>query len=394
MDFISEKSRIFVSCADRCQPYLAEELEELGFETKEKGKAGVYIEGSMADCIWLNLNLRTAQRVYYSLASFTAQKPEDFYKEAKKVEWENYLDLKTPLKVVSNTYNREVNNTYYTNLVCKDAIMDRMKEITGDRIETGKDVKGLLVYVFWFDDKADVYIDTSGERIDKHGYRKINYEAPLSEALAAAHLKASKWKPNQHLVNPMCGSGTYAIEAALIATQRANGLLRDDYGFMEVKGYDGKLYRDYKSRIKSEIQENQQIRIIASDIKREAIETAKRNAATAGVQHLIEFYICDIMDTPVPDGDGIIIMNAPYGLRVGEVKGLEELYARIGSFLKQKCAGKFGYLFTGNIDLAKLVGLKPKRKIEFYNAQIDCRLLEYEMYSGTKRVFVKTDNSE
>jgi len=391
MNFITEKSKIFVSCPDRCQPYLAEELEHLGFETTEKGKAGVYLEGTMADCIWLNLSLRIAQRVYYSLGSFSARNPEEFYKEAKKIEWENFLDLKTPLKVVSNTYNREVNNTYYTNLVCKDAITDRMKELTGERIETGKDVKGLMVYVFWFDDKVDVYIDTSGERIDKHGYRKINYEAPLSESLAAAHLKASRWKPDQNLVNPMCGSGTYAIEAALIATQRANGLLRDDYGFMEVKGYDGKLYRDYKSKIKSDVMDEIPIRIIAADIKKEAVDTAKRNAATAGVQHLIEFYVCDVLDTPVPEGNGIVIMNAPYGLRVGEVKGLEELYSRIGSFLKQKCAGKFGYLFTGNIDLAKLVGLKPKRKIEFYNAQIDCRLLEYEMYSGTKRVFEKSE---
>jgi putative N6-adenine-specific DNA methylase len=183
----------------------------------------------------------------------------------------------------------------------------------------------------------------------------------------------------------MCGSGTLAIEAALIATKRVPGLLRNYYAFMHIIGYDVDMYEKERTKLDEQIVEVPGLKIIASDSSNRAIEIAKINAEVAGVDHLIEFECCDFEETTIPGEDGIIMFNPEYGERMGEEVELTATYARIGDFLKNRCRGNTGYVFTGNLDLAKSVRLKPSRRIEFFNATIDCRLLEYEMYAGTKR---------
>jgi putative N6-adenine-specific DNA methylase len=184
----------------------------------------------------------------------------------------------------------------------------------------------------------------------------------------------------------MCGSGTLAIEAALMASNRAPGLLRNNYSFMHFVGYQEAIYLQEKEIIKNQIQENNSIKIIASDISNQAIEVARANAEIAEVDHLIDFQICDFRDTQVPQHEaGVVYINPEYGERLGEIEQLEITYKAMGDFLKQSCQGYNAYIFTGNLDLAKKIGLKASRRIEFYNGKIDCRLLEYEMYRGTKR---------
>jgi putative N6-adenine-specific DNA methylase len=377
---------IHITCPKRMSAYLKKEVEELGFPIVETLVTGIETRGTAADCMRLNLNLRTAHRVLYFIKSFIAHDPEELYRQIKKVAWEQYLFEDVYFSVVSHADNETIRNTTFASLKCKDAIVDKLSEIYGKRPDTGPDKNHAVIYLHWKAEEASIYIDTSGENIAKHGYRKIPFRAPLQETLAAALIMASGWDKKTSFVNPMCGSGTLAIEAALMATERAPGLNRNNYGFMHVKGYDESVYQQLRTEIKNRALKKTVGRIIASDISEVAIEAAKNNAATAGVDHLIEFYTCDFRETPVPEGEGIVMLNPEYGERLGDEEELVAIYEAIGNFFKQKCKGYLGYIFTGNMLLAKKIGLKTKRKIEFYNSTIDCRLLEYELYSGSRRV--------
>jgi putative N6-adenine-specific DNA methylase len=184
----------------------------------------------------------------------------------------------------------------------------------------------------------------------------------------------------------MCGSGTVAIEAALIATNTRPGLFRTNYAFMHLQGYDEEVYLREMEILDEQIIDVPGLKIIATDYSDVAIANAKKNAIAAGVSKLIEFSKCDFADTEVPQGEaGIMFINPEYGERLGDEPELELTYKRIGDFMKQQCKGYFGYVFTGNLDLAKKIGLKAKRRIEFYTSTIDCRLLEYELYEGTRK---------
>jgi 23S rRNA G2445 N2-methylase RlmL len=183
----------------------------------------------------------------------------------------------------------------------------------------------------------------------------------------------------------MCGSGTLAIEAALLGLGKAPGLLRPNFAFMHLRGFDADAWEDLRKKARSAARKRFDGRIIVTDRSSDAVTAARKNAITAGVDHLMEFSVCDFAETPIPEGDGAVLLNPEYGERLGEVRRLEDTYHRIGDFFKQKCQGYMGYVFTGNAHLAKQIGLRPKRKIPFYNTTLDCRLLEYELYAGTRK---------
>ena len=241
------------------------------------------------------------------------------------------------------------------------------------------------MHLYWQDDKADIFVDTSGETLAKHSYRKIPGKAPMLEALATSTIMATGWDRQSTFINPMCGSGTLAIEAALLATDKHPGLFRMNYGFMHVMGYDEQVFFAERRKLKDKAKKVTNFKIIATDISADAVDIARKNANTAGVEHLIDFDVCDFADTVVPEEKGVIMFNPEYGERLGVHTKLEGTYARIGDFMKQQCKGYRGYVFTGNPDLAKRIGLAATRRIEFYNGKLDCRLLEYTIYEGSKR---------
>jgi putative N6-adenine-specific DNA methylase len=209
--------------------------------------------------------------------------------------------------------------------------------------------------------------------------------APMQETLAAAVIRATVWDGAGNFINPMCGSGTLAIEAALAGLNRAPGLFRSNYGFMHLKGFNKPLWGGLRAESRKGAKKALDYRIIATDISKKAVAAAMKNAETAGVGRLIEFAVCDYSETLVPDGGGVVILNPEYGERMGNLRELEGVYKGIGDFFKQKCGGYAGYIFTGNLDLAKKVGLRTKRRVEFFNAGIECRLLEYELYEGSRK---------
>lgn len=385
MSIFTTPSKIIITCNKRLTPWLKLEVEELGFTVIDSFATGVELKGTVNDCIKLNLNLRCASQVLYSLFEFRCNSPEDLYKRVIAYPWEKLIANDGYFSVTSHVDHPSVNNTMFTNVKVKDAIADKIKRETAHRPDSGPEMDGAVINLYWWEISAEIFLDTSGETLSKHNYRKVPGKAPMLEALVSSTLLASKWDRKSPFINPMCGSGTVAIEAALMATNRRPGLLRKNYSFMHVIGYDVAEYHREFQKLKDQIAEVPGLKVVATDISDDAINISRINAGIADVENLIEFAKCDFEETQVPQEEkGVVYFNPEYGERLGEIQELEGTYKRIGDFMKKKCQGYTGYIFTGNMDLAKKIGLKASRRLEFYTAKLDCRLLEYELYSGKK----------
>lgn len=378
------RSKLVINCQPGISPVLKNEIESLGYRVLSVDNTGVSMEGGWEEVMDLNYNLRTASRVLWTIRSFEAKNPNELYEEAKKTPWNKLIPKHGFISIHSFVKNDYIRDTSFANLKLKDAIVDQMTETTGDRPNSGKEKDRTVIFMFWYESKCTIYFDTSGETIAKHGYRKMPFKAPMMESLAAACVQSSAWKAGKdHFINPMCGSGTLAIEAALLATNRPPGLLRDNYGFMHIDGYDPEAWEAQKFKLKvcSKIEG----KIIASDLSGLAINAAIENAKNAEVADLIEFEKAPFEKTNIPEGSGVVMINPEYGDRLGEIEELEKIYEQLGDFFKQQCQGKMGYIFTGNSNLAKRIGLRTKSKKQFFNARIECRLLEYELYGGSRK---------
>ena len=385
MQSFNKPSHIIITCSKRLSPFLQQEVTELGFKITRAFATGVELNGTLNDCIRLNLNLRCASQVLYSLKSFTCAHADQLYETVLQIQWESIIEKNGYFSITSNVDNATINNSLFANVKVKDAIADRFRNKWNERPDSGPELNKTVINLFWKDDYAEIFLDTSGETLSKHGYRKIPGKAPMLESLAAATLLATKWDRKSAFINPMCGSSTLAIEAIMLATNRRPGLFRANYGFMHIMGFDETFFAKEKQKLTDQIKDIPELKIIATDISEDAINISKINAGAAGVADLITFQVGDFEETVVPENEpGIVYFNPEYGERLGDEIELEATYARIGDFMKKKCKGYTGYVFTGNFNLAKKIGLKPKRKIEFYTSKIDCRLLEYELYAGSK----------
>ena len=379
------KNRIFITCSRGIDHYLEQEVMQLGLPIFFKTQAGIETEGTMKDAMNLNLRLRTGLRVLSLVAEFAAEDPEALYRNIHAIPWEEVISLNGYFSITSTVDTPTIDNTRYASQKCKDAIVDRFMKKFNKRPDSGPERNRAVFHLHWQGADCRIYVDTSGEPLSKRGYRKIPYKAPLQETLAAAIVKASGWHDSGSFINPMCGSGTIAIEAALIALNRPSAILRNNFGFMHLKGYDAEAWEELRNKAKAEVVKNLKSKIIATDLSHEAVDAAQKNALTAGVEHLIEFSIGDFADVEIPEGGGVVVMNPEYGERLGKAAELESVYGRIGGFLKQKCRGYTGYVLTGNPELAKKIGLRSSRKMLFFNGPIECRLLEYELYSGSRK---------
>ncbi|SHM71969.1 putative N6-adenine-specific DNA methylase [Cyclobacterium lianum] len=385
IDF-TRPGRLVITCYDRNAPFLEEELRELGFQPNGVYRTHVELKGSLYDCLLLNMHLRTASHVLYEIKSFSLNHISNLYAQVKDLPWEDYIEPDGYFSVISNVRHETVDNPLFVNVKIKDAIADRFREKFGERPDSGSVLNEAVFQFFWKGEEASLYINTSGETLIKHGYRKIPGSAPMMESLAAAALIASGWDRKSPFINPMCGAGTVIIEAVLMATDRFPGLYRDDYAMMYIKGYDAGVYYDMKRKLEEKVKDKPGLTFIASDISERAVKASMSNAKAAGVKGLIQFETCDFREATIPETDsGFVFFNPEYGERLGEKESLEVTYREIGDFMKKRCSGYTGLVFTGNLDLGKKIGLKPKRRIPFYNGTIDCRLLLFELYKGSRQ---------
>jgi putative N6-adenine-specific DNA methylase len=385
MSFWTKKSQIAITCAKGVSPCLKQEVLSLGFPILSQNISEVETEGTLEDTMRLNLLIRTGHRVLYRLESFKTRTPDELYNHILRMNWEDHIPQEGYFSVTSTVNNPTIKDSRFANVKCKDAIVDRLRNRFGKRPDTGPDRDKIVVHLYWRRDVCQVFFDTSGEPLSKRAYRMIPLKAPMQETLAAAVVMSTGWPRSGNFINPMCGSGTLAIEATLIALNRAPGLLRNNFGFMHLKGFSESSWRILRSRVKAEEKDRLHGRIIATDISQQAVDSARKNAMTAGLDRFIEFGVCDFSNTPVPDGGGVVILNPEYGERMGEEEELRTIYKGIGDFFKKRCQGYTGYVFTGNVQLAKRVGLRTTRRLSFYNGPIECRLLEYDLYEGSQK---------
>ena len=389
---------IIISCAKELSRWTEVEVRELGYTPIEVTENTVVVRGDMRDVMKLNLKLRTAHRVLVPLLRADCRNIRDLYYLAKSIDWENLIEADGYFSVSSIVHNYTIRDTRIPSLYTKDAIADRMRERCQRRPDSGGENKGSAVFVYWERNEVIIYLDTSGEPLSKRGYRKIPGSAPMQETLAAACLMAMHWDKKSPFLSPMCGSGTPAIEAAMMALNKAPGALKGHFAFQSIKGYSRIIPGETAPRIAprqhigaspeqiwKEIvldAKNEEVtegipKIIATDISPEAVENAHTNAIAAGVAPYIEFKDCDFAETPIPQDKGCIFFNPEYGIRLGTVEELAPIYERIGTFMNEKCAGWTGGLITGNPDLARLVNLYYKTRVPFFNGPSDCRLFIY-----------------
>lgn len=357
---------------------LTREVQALGGTAVEAGLASVRFSGERDLLYRSNLWLRTANRILVPLASFLARTPEELYAGVRAIPWEDHLDLKRTFAVHASTRLSRLHHSNFVALKTKDAVADRFRDLKGARPDVDRDDPDLHVLVRILSDRVEVALDASGESLHRRGYRGDPSEAPLKETLAAGLVLLSEWTPDRPLLDPMCGSGTILTEAALLGRNRAPGLGRR-FGFMRWPSYDPGLFR----RLDAEAHEatiDRPLRLHGSDRSPEAVARARRNARQAGVEGDLRLETADLASVEPPGGGGVVVTNPPYGERMGKDADLEALYRSLGDTWKRRFRGWTAYLFTGNLALARHVGLRPARRWILWNGAIECRLLKFPLY--------------
>jgi putative N6-adenine-specific DNA methylase len=369
---------LFVTCARYLEPILADELRALGAADVAPGRGGVRCAGDLTTVYRANLWLRTAVRVLRPILVAPVTSPEELYDAVRSVDWAQYLTPDHTLAVDCNVRDSHLTHSHYAALKTKDAICDQFVERTGRRpsVDTERPMVGLNLHVYR--DEAVLSLDSSGESLHKRGYRPIQTKAPLNEALAAALVLRSGWRPDTAFVDPLCGSGTLPIEAAWVALRRPPGLTRRRFGFQGWLDYDVELWTSLRDEARRQVGKRLAAPVLGSDQRRDAVEFARANARAAGVGHLLRFEVEDVRRFEPPAGPpGTLLCNPPYGERLGEEKELRSLYEALGEVLRTRCAGWNALVFTGNPRLAPLIGLPVAEEVPFLNGKIACRLLRY-----------------
>jgi putative N6-adenine-specific DNA methylase len=374
------KQNYFATCARGLEGVLAGELCDLGAEGVSVGRGGVHFQGDQPLLYQANLWLRTAVRVLQPILEAHIESPEELYDAVGSVDWSRYLTPEHTLAVDCNVRDSSLTHSHYAALKTKDAICDQFVKRCGRRpsVDVVEPMVGLNLHIYR--NQAVLSLDSSGDSLHKRGYRGILTRAPLNEALAAGLVLLSGWKGTTAFLDPLCGSGTLAIEAAWIAVRRPPGLTRRRFGFQGWLDFDIQLWTELRDAARQEIRKKLEAGIGGFDQRRDAIDFAKTNARAAGVGHLVHFEIRDLHDFSPPSGTpGTIICNPPYGERLGKESELRSLYRLLGETLKKRCQGWQAWIFTGNPRLAGCIGLPVQQEIALFNGKIPCKLLNVDL---------------
>jgi putative N6-adenine-specific DNA methylase len=357
----------------------AAELVVLGISDAKPGKGGVSFRTDRAGLYRANLWLRTASRVLVQLAQFPCSSPAELYTGVHTIAWQELITPDMTLAVDCSLRDSALTHSGFVALKTKDAVVDRIRESCGSRPNVDTALPDVRINVHLHKNICTISLDSSGDSLDRRGYRLERNEAPLRETLAATVVALTGWDGSIPLADPMCGSGTIPIEAALLAAQIPPGLQRQ-FGFQRWLDYDDRLWNNICAEAEAGTRRLPVGLITGYDLDNKALLLAGRNSAKAGLEGQIHFFHAALQDFR-PEGDkGVVILNPPYGKRLGEDDDLRELYCQIGDVMKKYCRGWTGYVLTGNLELAKYIGLKASRRYVLFNGAIECRLLKYDLY--------------
>ena len=378
------KSQYFASCPRGLEAILSGELTALGAGDIKVVDGGVKFESSTEVMYRANLTSRIATRILCRVANGNYKTEDDLYNAALNVKWTNLFDVSHGIKVSTTGVKCPLKSLDFMTLRIKDAICDQFRSQVNARPNVEIRDPDIRIHLYLEADYFDLYIDTSAQPLYQRGFRKSSVEAPIRENLAAGILALSGWKPGEPLLDPMCGSGTFLIEAAMIALNQAPGLKRS-FGFELWSNFDPIFFKNIKSKYQSDIKPVVFSHIYGSDEDLRAIRVTKSNLEEAGLKSAVELSCKSFKDIVVPTKEGVLITNPPYGVRIGEDEDLARAYPLWASTMKKKLSGWRTYFLTSDLRMPKLMRLSPSKKTPLYNGALDCRLFEIKMVAGSNR---------
>ena len=372
---------------------LAEELNKLGAQRVEKGTRMVSFYGDKGFMYKANLALRTALKILKPIKTFKVYNEASLYNGVKSIDWSEYITNHQSFVIDATVFSDQFNHSQFVALKSKDAIVDQFKEETGNRPNIDKDYPDLRINIHIQQDLCTVSLDSSGASLHHRGYRTATNIAPINEVLAAGILLLSGWKGQSHFIDPMCGSGTFLVEAAMIACNIPPNINRKEFAFEKWRDWDNELFEKVEDSLLNKITEFH-YDIIGYDKAPSAVAKAKDNARNSYLDEYISIEHKNFFESEkVTQGPLHMVFNPPYGERLDI--NLERFYREIGDTLKQGYPGTQAWFITGNLEALKYVGLKPSRKIKLFNGKLESRLVRYDMYEGSKRAkFQNTLNHE
>ena len=374
----------FAPCPRGLEAVLHADLEEMGAQNVRTTEGGVHFSGDWALCYRVNLESRVASRVLWRVKETYYRTEQDIYKAVFDLQWQRWFDVTHTIRVNTTAIRCALQSLEYITLLVKDAVCDRFRAHCDERPSVDTLTPDVRIHVFIEDEKLMLYLDTSGDPLFKRGVRQHTNIAPIRENLAAGILRLSGWKPGTPLLDPMCGSGTFLIEAVQMSLNIQPGIARV-FAFEKLLNFDAPAWQKLKDAAIAAQQAPRPLEIYGSDMYGDAMKTAWRNLHDAGLSDCVELTQANVLEISAPADHGILVANLPYGERMGELDELAELYPKLGDALKRKFGGWTAYLFTADKAILKLMRLSPSKRTPLFNGAIECRLLEYKIVSGSNR---------
>jgi putative N6-adenine-specific DNA methylase len=374
----------FATCPRGLEPVLQAELAQTDASEVVAVDGGVQFAGPFSLCYTVNLESRVASRVLWRIHHSAYRSERDIFESVRALRWHQWFSVDSPIRVDVSAVQARVKSLDFVTLRVKDAVCDVFREAVGRRPDVDTRSPDVRIHAFLSASELSLYLDTSGEALFKRGYRTSAGAAPLRENLAAGILRLSKWDPLTPLLDPMCGSGTFLCEAALIALDKAPGLERT-FGFEKLLRFERSSWEKLKDAARARIRPLERLPIYGSDRYGEALKLARANLDALHVSDLITLKQADVLEMPAPALSGTLVTNPPYGVRLHDQDALAMLYPKLGDALKKKYAGWTAYIFTGDLRLPKLIGLAPSRRTPLYNGALECRLFEFKLVAGSMR---------
>ncbi len=363
---------------------LANELRNLGADNVEVLYRAVGFTANTELLYKANLHLRTALRILQPIFTFKARNEEELYRGVQKINWSQYMDNDGTLAIDSATSGEIFTHSQYASLKAKDAIVDQFRDRTGTRPDVELRDPDLRVNLHIHGEDCTVSLDTSGESLHRRGYRLDTNPAPINEVLAAGMVLLTGWDGNSHFYDPMCGSGTILIEAAMYALNMPPGMHRKKFAFMNWRNYDAKLWQKIYDEGLAGINDEFEYKLLGTDILGKTVQIARENIESAKLDEDVRISVKPFEEAIAPGTEGLLIMNPPYGERMLK-NDINAFYKMIGDQLKKNFSGWDAWVLSSNMEALKQVGLRPSRRIQLFNGSLDCRFCYYPMYRGSKK---------